>query len=138
MKCERCGNATKWVGSLMSGHLECEHCANDDELTELIMSNGSSIKFEPAEDTQLVVGSGGSGGSAGNPLRCPNPCCMNGGSGYCSCYGEPSILKDPLADNKLNPYGVCSHCGDSISNCSCRVQQLTYQFLVELKGEFKC
>lgn len=79
MKCEHCGNAMKWVGSLMSGHLECEHCTNDDNLMfEACRSGG--VEFSAAEKTA-------------NFLTCEKTCSMRGGSDWCVCCGEPSCLK---------------------------------------------
>ena len=105
MKCEHCGGDVVWKGSLVGGYLFCENC--DGLMAPPTYHESDQYVVSPAKESSItivVVGGGGgsggkgvitagggSGGSDGNPLRCPNKCCMNGGSAYCDCYGEPGV-----------------------------------------------
>lgn len=120
MKCERCGNPTKWVGSLMSGHLECEHCANDDACLR------GGVEFAECSVPEPP---------SGNPLTCGKGCSMNGGADYCQCYGEPSILKDMSMPKA--PSSVFGDWDEYQKAMEIYMKNATVKFRTQLKGEFK-
>lgn len=158
MKCEHCGNHKVWVGSMVGGHLECEHCMNDDDY---ISPELAEAQYTPPKGVQQVTiqvcggGGGGAGGSAqaqagGGSGRSISVSGSNGQANPAptKCPGCWNYVDECTCGVELKSRGCGNNCtavgGDKDCDCYTTMKQhlksyySDYDFRTELDGEWKC